>query len=154
MTDRLNDRRRGAFLGLAIGDALGAAVEFQSPGEFEPVTGYRDGGPHRLAPGEWTDASEIRGVRDWTPEFSEVRSDADLALRGWVKHDKECLYFAFEITDDVLHGIDTDRWLPKENPKAHELSRDGYPWFGDEMELLLNASNRWTGDEDVSGDGT
>lgn len=107
-----------------------------------------------LSPGEWNDATEIRGVRDWIPEFSEVKSDADSALRGWVKHDKEWLYFAFEITDDILYGIDTERWLPKENPKAHALLREGYPWFGDEMELLLNGSNKWAGDEDVSGDGT
>ena len=36
-----DDRRRGAMLGLAIGDALGAAVEFQPPGSFprSPATG-------------------------------------------------------------------------------------------------------------------
>jgi SSS family solute:Na+ symporter len=107
-----------------------------------------------LSPGEWSDASEIRGVRDWTPEFSDVKNETDSALRGWVKHDKEWVYFAFDITDDILYGIDTERWLPKENPKAHQLSREGYPWFGDEMELLLNASSQWTGAEDVSGDGS
>lgn len=53
------DRRRGCLLGLAIGDALGAAVEFESPGDFEPVVGFRDGGPHRLAPGEWTDDTSL-----------------------------------------------------------------------------------------------
>ncbi|MCA9070818.1 MAG: ADP-ribosylglycohydrolase family protein, partial [Planctomycetaceae bacterium] len=51
----LTDRKRGALLGLAISDALGAAVEFQPAGTFEPVTGYRAGGPHNLNPGEWTD---------------------------------------------------------------------------------------------------
>ncbi len=56
------DRQRGTLLGLAIGDALGAAVEFQYPGTFEPVTGYRAGGPHGLAPGEWTDDSAPDGV--------------------------------------------------------------------------------------------
>ncbi|HEV8070892.1 MAG TPA: ADP-ribosylglycohydrolase family protein [Planctomycetaceae bacterium] len=34
----MDDRRRGAFLGLAVGDALGAAVEFSPPGDLEPVT--------------------------------------------------------------------------------------------------------------------
>lgn len=53
------DRRRGALVGLAIGDALGAAIEFRSPGSFKPVTGYRDGGPHGLKPGEWTDDSSM-----------------------------------------------------------------------------------------------
>lgn len=55
----MNDRRRGALIGLAVGDALGAAVEFKDPGEFEPVIGYRAGGPHRLAPGEWTDDTSM-----------------------------------------------------------------------------------------------
>lgn len=53
------DRRRGCLLGLAVGDALGAAVEFRQPGRFEPVVGYRDGGPHDLAPGEWTDDTSL-----------------------------------------------------------------------------------------------
>ena len=47
------DRKRGTLLGLAVGDALGAAVEFRRPGSFPPVTGYRAGGPHQLQPGEW-----------------------------------------------------------------------------------------------------
>ena len=53
------DRCRGALLGLAIGDALGAAVEFRPPGTFPPVTGFRDGGPHRLEAGEWTDDTSM-----------------------------------------------------------------------------------------------
>jgi ADP-ribosylglycohydrolase len=53
------DRRRGAMLGLAVGDALGAAVEFQPVGSFPDVTGYRDGGPHGLEAGEWTDDSSM-----------------------------------------------------------------------------------------------
>jgi ADP-ribosyl-[dinitrogen reductase] hydrolase len=55
----VDDRRRGALLGLAIGDALGAAIEFSRPGTFEPVTGYRAGGPHRLNAGEWTDDTSM-----------------------------------------------------------------------------------------------
>lgn len=47
------------LLGLAIGDALGAAVEFRRPGTFAPVTGYRAGGPHGLDPGEWTDDTSM-----------------------------------------------------------------------------------------------
>jgi ADP-ribosyl-[dinitrogen reductase] hydrolase len=53
------DRQRGPLLGLAIGDALGAAVEFQPPGTFPEVTGYRGGGPHGLAAGEFTDDTNM-----------------------------------------------------------------------------------------------
>lgn len=47
------------MLGLAVGDALGAAVEFKARGSFVPVTGYRAGGPHGLGPGEWTDDTSM-----------------------------------------------------------------------------------------------
>jgi hypothetical protein len=55
----MQGRLRGALIGLAIGDALGAAVEFKPPGTFEPVDGYRSGGPHGLEPGEWTDDTSM-----------------------------------------------------------------------------------------------
>ena len=53
------DRARGALLGLAVGDALGATVEFMRPGSFAPVTDMIGGGPHRLQPGEWTDDTSM-----------------------------------------------------------------------------------------------
>jgi ADP-ribosylglycohydrolase len=55
----MNDRRRGTLIGLAIGDALGAAVEFRRPGQFAPVTDYRGFGPHGLLAGEWTDDTSM-----------------------------------------------------------------------------------------------
>ncbi len=55
----LHERFRGALLGLAVGDALGAAVEFKEPGTFEPVTGMRGGGPFDLEPGYWTDDTSL-----------------------------------------------------------------------------------------------
>jgi ADP-ribosyl-[dinitrogen reductase] hydrolase len=47
------------MIGLAVGDALGAAVEFMPPGSFTEVTGYRAGGPHGLAPDEFTDDTSM-----------------------------------------------------------------------------------------------
>lgn len=57
MIDR--NRQRGMLLGLAVGDALGAAVEFKPRGTFPEVTGFRAGGPHRLEAGEWTDDTSM-----------------------------------------------------------------------------------------------
>lgn len=80
----MNDRRRGALIGLAVGDALGAAVEFQSPGSFAPVTGYRDGGPHGLNAGEWTD------------DTSMALALADsIATAGWDLNDQAKRYVAW-----------------------------------------------------------
>ncbi len=35
-----------------------------------------------------------------------------------------------------------------------KLTREGFPWFGDEMELLINATNQWTGNENAAGNGS
>ena len=78
------DAQGGSFLGLAVGDALGAAVEFKSPGSFPEVIGYRGGGPHGLAPGEWTD------------DTSMALALADsIATVGWDLNDQARHYIAW-----------------------------------------------------------
>lgn len=51
----LADRAVGSLVGLAVGDALGAPVEFCRRGTFEPVVGLRAGGYFKLPEGAWTD---------------------------------------------------------------------------------------------------
>ena len=75
-----SERVRGCLFGLAIGDALGAAVEFRPPGTFPLVTDFRDGGPHFLRPGEWTDDTSMAlaladslAERGWDPEDQTLR---------------------------------------------------------------------------------
>lgn len=82
MLDR--NRQRGMLLGLAVGDALGAAVEFSAPGAFAPVAGYRAGGPHGLKPGEWTD--------DTSMALALADSIADV---GWDLNDQMERYIAW-----------------------------------------------------------
>ena len=53
------DKCVGSLVGLAIGDALGAPVEFMARGSFRPVTGYRSGGPFKLNAGDWTDDTSM-----------------------------------------------------------------------------------------------
>ncbi len=78
------DRQRGCLIGLAVGDALGAAVEFKAPGCFPPVTTYRGGGPHGLDPGEWTD------------DTSMALALADsIAHAGWDLNDQARRYVAW-----------------------------------------------------------
>lgn len=67
--------------GLAIGDALGAAVEFKPRGTFPPVTGYRAGGPHRLKAGEWTDDTSMA-----------LAMSASLGAAGFNPHDQALRY--------------------------------------------------------------
>lgn len=49
------DRAIGALLGLAVGDAVGAAIEFSAKPRFALLDDMVVGGPHRLARGQWTD---------------------------------------------------------------------------------------------------
>ncbi len=53
------DRFRGCLLGLAVGDAVGTALEFSKPGAFTPIDDMVGGGPFRLKPGEWTDDTSM-----------------------------------------------------------------------------------------------
>lgn len=53
------ERFNGCLLGLATGDAVGTAVEFERRGSFAPVRGMQGGGPFGLKPGEWTDDTSM-----------------------------------------------------------------------------------------------
>ncbi len=73
----LHDRALGAYLGLAVGDALGATVEFMLPREIRLQYGtHRDiigGGWLRLKPGRVTDDTEM----------SLALGRALISARGW-----------------------------------------------------------------------
>ncbi len=53
--DATRDRAVGALLGLAVGDAVGAALEFSRKPGFAVLDDMVGGGPHHLRRGEWTD---------------------------------------------------------------------------------------------------
>ena len=59
----LKDRALGAYVGLAVGDALGATTEFMTPREIEVDYGVHDqirgGGWLKLKPGQVTDDTEM-----------------------------------------------------------------------------------------------
>lgn len=77
----LHDRALGAYLAFAVGDALGATVEFMTAGEIAGTYkgGHRNivgGGWLRLKPGQVTDDTQM----------SLALGDALLAARGWDLH--------------------------------------------------------------------
>ena len=53
--DKSRDRAAGALLGLAVGDAIGATLEFKPRDSYRPLTGLVGGGVFDLQPGQWTD---------------------------------------------------------------------------------------------------
>lgn len=58
-TPSARDRAVGALVGLAVGDAVGTALEFEPPGTFTPIADMVGGGPFRLEPGQWTDDTSM-----------------------------------------------------------------------------------------------
>lgn len=55
----LIERYRGCLLGLAVGDALGAPLEFRVPGSFTPIDDMVGGGSFDVMPGQWTDDTSM-----------------------------------------------------------------------------------------------
>ncbi|UMY18679.1 ADP-ribosylglycohydrolase family protein [Methylobacterium organophilum] len=80
--DKQLDRARGAMVGLAVGDALGAPIEFSQRDSLPPVTGYRAGGPHRLKAGQFTDdGTQALCLADSLVESEGVFDPADFLTR-------------------------------------------------------------------------
>lgn len=53
--ERRRDRAIGALLGLAVGDVVGAAIEFSPRPDAAVLSDMVGGGPFGLEPGQWTD---------------------------------------------------------------------------------------------------
>ena len=53
------DRFRGCLVGLACGDALGTALEFEPPATLKPINDMVGGGPFNLIAGQWTDDTSM-----------------------------------------------------------------------------------------------
>jgi len=102
-----------------------------------------------LSPGEWSDAFVWRGIGDFSAEFAPIAPAApgapvDLDATIFVKRDAAALYLAFAISDDVLYRAQTPPFLPGGNALANNLTQQGWPWFGDELEILFNGNNSWS----------
>jgi len=54
-TRALRGRYLGTVLGLAIGDAMGATLQFRKPGQFAAISDLQGGGHWQLPRGAWTD---------------------------------------------------------------------------------------------------
>ena len=108
---RLRSRFRGALLGLALGEALAAPVQFARPGTFSPVRDLIGGGPFDLAPGSWTDDTSMalilarsvleRGccdAEDQRQRFRRWQRDGEGSLSG------ECLGITASVSRALVEG--------------------------------------------------
>lgn len=119
----LRERYRGALVGLAVGDALGAAVQHRKPGSFTPVNDMLGGGPFQLPRGAWTDDTamalclaeslvESRGfdTGDQIARYQLWQHEGHLSSTG------ECV----GITASVAKALATARWTGKALAGSHD----------------------------------
>lgn len=121
MADRgVQDRARGALLGLAAGDAVGTTLEFCGRDSYEPLTDMIGGGPFDLKPGEWTDdtsmALALAESLVATGEF-----DAEDLMQRFVRWWRDGEYSVTGRCFDI--GITTSRALAR-------FGGDGNPYAG------------------------
>ncbi len=122
----LRDRFRGALIGLAAGDALGAAVQHRKPGAFTPVSDMIGGGPFQLPRGAWTDdtAMALCLAESLTERAGFDAADQVARYQLWQREGHltstgECV----GITASVSRALASARWSGKAFAGSHDPSQ-------------------------------
>jgi ADP-ribosyl-[dinitrogen reductase] hydrolase len=121
----LTSRLRGCLLGLAVGDALGTTLEFNSPGSFTPISDMVGGGPFSLKAGQWTDDTSMALC---LAESLAVRGDFDPAdqmqryVRWWQEGHLSSNGRCFDIGITVRGAL--NKFQTTGNPYAGSISPD------------------------------
>jgi ADP-ribosyl-[dinitrogen reductase] hydrolase len=113
----LLSRFRGSLLGLAVGDALGAPVEFEPRDSFPLITGYRGGGPFNLGAGDWTDDTSLAlCLAESLVERHgfDPRDQAERYLRWWREGHMSCIGNCFDIGNTTKWSL--QRFLDTGDP--------------------------------------
>ena len=146
--DECIDRAIGCFIGLAIGDALGAPVEFKEPGEFEPVTDYRAGGAFRLEAGYWTDDTSMAlCLADSIIEHNDiVESDIILRFCRWYRNgENSSTGRCFDIGNQTRKVLDTFM----RTKEYHQAKNDFFLSGNGCIMRLAPVAVRWYNDEKI-----
>ena len=113
----LLSRFRGSLLGLAVGDALGAPVEFEPRGSFQPITGLRGGGPFNLKAGDWTDDTSLALCLAESlieKKGFDARDQAERYVRWWKEGHLSCKENCFDIGNTTKASL--QRFIETGNP--------------------------------------
>ncbi len=117
------DKFRGALLGLAVGDALGAGVEFMERGTFDPVTDMTGGGQFNLKPGEWTDDTSMAlclGASLLKMNAFDPEDQMERYLRWWKYGHMSANGKCFDIGRTVLSAL-----------RNYKLTKEGFSGSND-----------------------
>ena len=96
----VRDRALGAFLGLAIGDAVGTTLEFRARDAQPRLEDMTGGGPFALPPGAWTDDTAMAlALADSLAATGtlDCRDLMDRFVRWWRNGEYSCTGTCFDI---------------------------------------------------------
>lgn len=127
----LKSRALGAYLGLAVGDALGAPIEFLTKREIAHRGGHKEmtgGGWLKLKPGQVTDDTEMSLYlgRAWIEAEGWNAHTAATQLAEWLKH------YPIDVGNTCRRGI--RRFMLDES--LHGLPSEGDAGNGAAMRIL------------------
>ena len=107
--DSTRDRALGAFLGLAVGDAVGTTLEFRPRDAQLRLEDMVGGGPFGLRPGGWTDDTSMALALADSLAASETLDCRDLMdrfVRWWQHGDYSHTGGCFDIGNTTLDALD------------------------------------------------
>ena len=115
----IRDRAMGALLGLAVGDALGTTLEFQTRDERARLVDITGGGPFQLPAGSWTDDTSMALALADSLLASKNLDCRDLMERfvaWWRNGDYSCEGHCFDIGITTRNAL--DQYLQTGDPLA------------------------------------
>jgi ADP-ribosyl-[dinitrogen reductase] hydrolase len=120
--EAIRDRGVGALLGLAVGDAIGTALEFTARDRRPALTDMVGGGPFRLKAGEWTDDTAMALALADSLAADHRLEEADLMRRFVHWHERgeySCTGTCFDIGITTREAL--SRWKRSGDPIAGSI---------------------------------
>ena len=110
--ESIRDRALGAFLGLAVGDALGTTLEFSLRDEQSRLVDIEGGGPFGLRPGCWTDDTAMAlALADSlaASDGLDCRDLMDRFVKWWRHGEYSCIGCCFDIGATTRQALERFR---------------------------------------------
>ncbi|WP_394202704.1 ADP-ribosylglycohydrolase family protein [Marinagarivorans algicola] len=112
----MDDKVKGALVGLACGDAVGTTLEFQVRGSFEPLTDMVGGGPFKLQAGQWTDdtsmalclAHSLLSHKGFNPS-DQMERYCHWFQWGYMSSNGRCFDIGLTVSNALLKYLDTQQ---------------------------------------------
>ena len=110
----MEDKIKGALIGLACGDAVGTTLEFEIKGQFEPISDMVGGGPFNLKIGQWTDdtsmalclAHSLAYQKKFDP-FDQMNRYCNWYQYGYMSSNGECFDIGMTVSAALREYLET-----------------------------------------------